>query len=103
MAPIYQQLLGLEMREGWRPTLWRSLPLPDNIGNSHHHSIADLVPGAAKLRKFERIARDPRTTRGMMEMTRLGKYYRDWSGFNINHLAVETLNFTASVSAVLPV
>jgi hypothetical protein len=54
------------------------------------------------MAKVDRIVRDPRTTRGMMEMTRLGKYYRIWSGFNINHLSLNTIKATSSVSASLP-
>ena len=97
LAPVYQQLLGLEMREGWHPCLWCSIPLPDNIGQSHHHNVSELMP--SPIRKLERIARDQRTTCGMMEMTRLGKYYRNWSGFNVNHISMETLNMMASVRA----
>ncbi|KAF8313946.1 uncharacterized protein EI90DRAFT_3136315 [Cantharellus anzutake] len=97
LAPIYQQLLGLEMKEGWRPRLWRATPLPSDIGMSHHRKPTELMLQIhANKAKVDRISRDPRTTRGMMEMTRMGKYYRDWSGFNINHLSLNTIKATSS-------
>ncbi|KAF8315995.1 uncharacterized protein EI90DRAFT_3021735 [Cantharellus anzutake] len=99
LAPIYQQLLGLEMKEGWRPRLWRATPLPSDIGMSHHRKPTELMLQIhANKAKVNRISRDPRTTRGMMEMTRMGKYYHDWSGFNINHLSLNTIKATSSTA-----
>jgi hypothetical protein len=97
LTPTYQQLLGLEMREGWIPQLWRFATLPTGRTNLHQ-KLGELINVAEIVPKFKTVVRDHRTTQGMMEMTRLGKYYRVWRGFNINHLDGHTIGSTSSVS-----
>jgi hypothetical protein len=63
LAPIYQQLLGLEMKEGLRPRLWRATPLPSDIGMSHHWKPTELMLQIhANKAKVDRISRDPHMT-----------------------------------------
>jgi hypothetical protein len=95
LAPLYQQLLAMEKDSGWRPQLWSSTSFSPQ---THTTDLHNLSGDSAFSRKFEKLAKDPRTTHGLMEMTRLGKYYRTWNGFTVNHLSGETLNSTASVS-----
>jgi hypothetical protein len=95
LTPQYQQLVAQEMKEGWKPQLWHSIPptSPTNL----HEKLQTLVGTSNVVWKFKNIARDPWTTQGMMKMTHMAKYYCVWQGFNINHLDNQTINLTASV------
>ncbi|KAF8314833.1 uncharacterized protein EI90DRAFT_3089466 [Cantharellus anzutake] len=95
LAPLYQQLLGLQRKDGWRPELWRSVACQQGVGG-HQSRLEELINKQDMVRKFGTIVMDHRTTRGMMEMTRIGRYYRDWSGFTVNHISTRTVKMTSS-------
>ncbi|KAF8342353.1 uncharacterized protein EI90DRAFT_3011842 [Cantharellus anzutake] len=97
LVPVYQHLLNVQVRTGWRPTLWRSAAAAKEGPDGIDLDIRKVMwPKLGTHRKLQRIAADERSNRGLMELVRVGKYYRDWKGFTINHISTKLLGHTCA-------
>ncbi|KAF8324684.1 uncharacterized protein EI90DRAFT_3019442 [Cantharellus anzutake] len=98
LVPMYQHLLSVQVQAGWMPTLWRSAKAARTRPESINLDITALMrQKAGSQRKLNRIGADERSNRGLMELVRVGKYYRNWKGFTINHIATKLLGTACAV------
>ncbi len=98
LVPMYQHLLSVQVLAGWMPTLWRLAKAARTRPETINLDITALMRSKAGLQwKLNRIGADERSNRGLMELVWVGKYYRNWKGFTINHIPTKLLGTACAV------